>query len=64
MDLLTDRDYITRRIEQRPSFFLYSFLTACQSADTEEFEMLLPVLRQVREKYPLRPETLNEKTWG
>lgn len=64
MPELSDRDWISKRMEQRPSFFLHHFLIACQSADEADFAALRPALAEVRRRYPLKPEILNENIGG
>lgn len=64
MSDLSNKDWVSKKIDQRPSFFLYHFLIACQSADEADFAVLKPALELLRLRYPLAPEILNEKTEG
>jgi hypothetical protein len=54
-------DYVNAKLHwsaPRTGDFLHYFLHACGRADSENFELLLPALRRIMEKYPADPGQL------
>ena len=53
--MMSDVDrYIHRKLRENPGGFLTAFLRACQLADAENMSILLPVIQEFSQKYPLR----------
>jgi hypothetical protein len=61
---VTDRDYLLLKLDENPGSFLTHFLKACLAADSQNWAIMYPVLVQVRQKYPLKKQQLNEQTHG
>jgi hypothetical protein len=55
--------YVLEKLEEDVGPFFLLFLNACQHADGEDFELLKPVIEQLRRKYPLREQALRGR-WG
>lgn len=47
-------EYVRKKMQENPGSFLRGFLECCVLADSENFELLKPVLEKIVEKYPLR----------
>lgn len=55
------REYVLNKNEEPNGSFLTYFLKACINADPFNWAMLRPVIQQVKEKYPLKRQQLNEQ---
>ena len=54
-------DYVNAKLHPmapKTGSFLTSFLQACLAADSENYELLRPALRQIMLKHPASPERL------
>ena len=49
-------DYVHAKLQEKTGSFLSDFLNACLHADHSNFPLLIPALKVVMDKYPLRPE--------
>lgn len=59
-EILDDRDWLLRKLDEHPGSFLQLFVQACLAADGINWRMLEPAIKQVRLRYPLKPEFLAE----
>lgn len=56
------REYAVKKINDTSNHrFLQSFLLAAALADEGDFQIIEPALKQISEKYPLKPQSIMEK---
>lgn len=59
---MSDRDWLVEKLAQdRPGDFLRNFISTCLWADSDNFVLMVPVIKQIRQKYPLKKHPLNEQ---
>lgn len=58
---MDNREYAIHKQDENPGSFLRNFLQAYLMADAQNEAILNPAMEQIRAKYPLRKEILNEK---
>jgi hypothetical protein len=61
---IDDRDWLLFKLDENPGMFLTHFVKACLAADMQNWQIMLPAMHLLREKYPLKKQPLNEKTHG
>jgi len=49
-----DRKFAEAKLDEMPNLFLHHFLHACLHADSENYELMRPVLHKVAAQFPLR----------
>lgn len=59
------REYAVKKLrESDNNRFLSNFLMAAVLADQADFEIIEPALVKLEQKYPLKPQSINEKNPG